>query len=318
MSPMPQSVSRRLTANPSRVHRAATLAAAVVTVACLAARTTAAAEPDAPLLTIDWKQRAENGLNDKHLVSDAGPHGSAIRIVSPLNAGQKPQEAIVTLAVIDAPALTRRVFMLSGQVRHHGVVGKSYLEMWTEFPDGSQYFTRTLGTTGPMMALTGDSDWRLIQLPFQLGDAPAEPVRIRLNVVFAGSGEIELSNLTLTEADDLADLLARNAWWSDRTGGWLGGIGGTLIGLIGAAVGVMAALGAGRRLVLSAMLIGTLLGAALLVAGIVAYALQQPYGVFYPLLLGGGMCSVLGAVGLLIVRQRYSAVELRRMQAMDG
>jgi hypothetical protein len=56
----------------------------------------------------------------------------------------------------------------------------------------------------------------------------------------------------------------------------------------------------------------------MLTAGLVGLGLKQPYGVYYPLLLGGSICSIVGGVSYSIVRKRYAEVELRRMQALDA
>ncbi len=55
-----------------------------------------------------------------------------------------------------------------------------------------------------------------------------------------------------------------------------------------------------------------------LVVGVVALVAGQPYAVWYPLLLGGGICTVVFGAILLAVRARYRADELRRVQAMDA
>jgi hypothetical protein len=77
-------------------------------------------------------------------------------------------------------------------------------------------------------------------------------------------------------------------------------------------------MGIGRRFVLPMLIAASILAGGLLVAGTVALAVGQPYAVYYPLLLGGALCGVLGIVGLVGGRQRYAQAELRRMQALDA
>ena len=171
-----------------------------------------------------------------------------------------------------------------------------------------------------MKSLSGDSDWREISLPCQLLNYPnaPKPSKLIVNVVLPGAGEITLSDLALTEADNITAAMTPGAWWSDRSAGLIGGIGGSLLGLIGAAIGVLAGIGAGRRAVVLLLIAMTALGGVLLTAGIVAVVLGQPYGVYYPLLLGGGLCGMLGTIGFVATRQRFAQVELRRMQALDA
>jgi len=54
-----------------------------------------------------------------------------------------------------------------------------------------------------------------------------------------------------------------------------------------------------------------------LVAGLVALGLGQPYAVYYPLLLFGGILTVVCGGLLPVIRRRYAEIELRRMTAMD-
>ena len=78
----------------------------------------------------------------------------------------------VTVLTIEAPRITGPRYVLSGQIRYEGVDGTGYLEMWSYFPGGGQYFTRTLGDEGPMMKLRGTAGWRAFALPFDATGAP--------------------------------------------------------------------------------------------------------------------------------------------------
>jgi hypothetical protein len=107
------------------------------------------------------------------------------------------------------------------------------------------------------------------------------------------------------------------AWWDDRTSGLIGGIGGSIVGCIGGLIGTLAGLGRARRLALGLAWATIVFGLACLLAGAVAISLAQPYAVWYPLLLGGGISA--GVMGSLLrtLRRRYAEIELRRMAAMD-
>lgn len=293
--------------------------------ACTIMTAATAADPPPALLTVDWKARTDQGLvpNGEALeLNEQRPFTAAhaLKVVSPAKPGEQSPSPVMHLITIENPPITRQNFALNGWIQHKGVEGTAYLEMWTVFADGSNYFSRTLGTTGPMRSLNGDSGWREIALPFQLSDDPKapKPNKLIVNAVLPGAGETLLSDLTLTEADNITAAMTSGAWWSDSAAGWVGGVGGSVIGLLGALVGVLAGLGMARRLVATLLVCGVLLGAVLLVTGLVALAIGQPYAVYYPLLLGGGLCGVLGTVGFAVHRQRYAQAEMRRMQALDA
>jgi hypothetical protein len=55
-----------------------------------------------------------------------------------------------------------------------------------------------------------------------------------------------------------------------------------------------------------------------LVLGGVAFVSGQPYAVYYPLLLSGGISAALGFSLPRSLSRRYEDLELRRMQALDA
>lgn len=109
-------------------------------------------------------------------------------------------------------------------------------------------------------------------------------------------------------------------WWSSAMGGYVGGgigILGALAGIIGALIGVCAPRAKARRLVISLVVAGILLGVALLITSIVAIFLGQPRHVWYPLLLGGCVLSaVLGGL-LPVTLNAYRQAELRKLDAQS-
>jgi len=226
----------------------------------------------------------------------------------------QPAPASVTIWTIDRPSVGSR-YAVTGEVRYDRIEGIGYLELWNHFPDGSQYFSRTLGDGGAMQKLTGSSGWRTFTLPFDATGAASAPSRLVLNVVLPGRGRVELGPLKLVTQEIRSH--GSVFTWSDRVGGLTGGIAGALVGSIGALVGVLASIGRARRLVM-ALLAGLIaLGATSLVGGVAALASAQPYSVFYPLLLIGVVsCTV--PLGLLpSIRRRYAEIELRMMRAHD-
>ncbi|MGO9125083.1 MAG: hypothetical protein ACLP6G_09355 [Terriglobales bacterium] len=109
--------------------------------------------------------------------------------------------------------------------------------------------------------------------------------------------------------------------WLDpiRFGMWYGGLGGGLLGLsaavLGAVTGALAPKGKGRDFILSAFTFMKWVGVVHLVIGIYAVYERQPYGIWYPLVLIGGLFSLLFSLLRPIVRKRYEEVEQQQMSA---
>ncbi len=79
--------------------------------------------------------------------------------------------------------------------------------------------------------------------------------------------------------------------------GWIGGIFGTLFGIGGGVVGWLTQHGKGRLFVHLFWGLGLCVGIVSLVAGVLAIACQQPYGVWYPLALIGVLATTLSIAG---------------------
>src|SRR5579862_6538529 len=104
-------------------------------------------------------------------------------------------------------------------------------------------------------------------------------------------------------------------WWTAHDGALYGAIGGSVLGVVGgtlgAAAGVLAPRGRQRRLVLGAMvgLVGA--GVVALGAGVVAVIGGQPYHVWYPLVLCGGILTLVMGPLTPLVNLRYKQAEAR-------
>jgi hypothetical protein len=109
------------------------------------------------------------------------------------------------------------------------------------------------------------------------------------------------------------------AWWTAQTAAWIGAIGGGGLGILGATLGVvggkLAPRGKGKGFVLGTMTAIVILGTGALIAGIVALIQKQPYHVWYPLALEGGISVFVFGFLMPVMRMRYRQAEQRRIDA---
>jgi len=268
-----------------------------------------------------WPELQRDGAlqGGQVLPSAEGRDFPALRI-----AGGRQGETRVQVLAIDRPAITTTQYALRGQVRCTDVAGEGYLEMLSAFGEKEEFFSRALSPSGGLRKLNGSCGWRRFVLPFFMDEGQADrPTRLTLNVVLPGQGAVELGPVELVEYDSReaasADVNRRpDAWWSDPMAGWIGGGAGVLLGVLGAVVGLLAPRGKARGF--SMAVVGGMMpvGVVGIVTGVVAVLRAQPYAVYYPLLLIGGLCTVLSLVLAPRIRRQYEAQELRRMQALDA
>jgi len=277
---------------------------------------TASVSAEETLRDIYWTKLAEVGELTEGLTV-ATDEATGMEYVTVTNDGSVGKT--VRVLSIDAPGVTRARYALRGKVRYTDVVGEGYLEMWNHFPDGSRCFTRTLSDGGALARLEGSSDWRFFSLPFTVTKGEARPVKLVVNVVLPGKGTVHLSALRLVQyAPSEHPAAAPGRWWSDRQAGFIGGLTGSVIGLIGAIVGILGGRGKARRFVLHTLKVLPIVGAAALGVAAVAVAKSQPYAVYYPLLLLGGLLVLIPLGVLPGIRKRYEVQELRKMEAQDA
>lgn len=247
------------------------------------------------------------------LPPDGGRAFHRLRVESP--PGHATRVIVLT---IERPAITRARYALTGLVRYEDVRKAGHLEMWNHFPGGGRYFTKSLAEAGPLRTLDGTSDWRPFVLPFFNADNAPPPTTLTLTVVLPGGGRVDLGPLRLVQYGPLEDPLAlSDHWWGDRTAGLVGGVAGGVVGILGGLVGWLGGTGRARRFVLGLTRTLIAAGTMTLVAGAVAWSREQPYAVYYPLLLVGGISALVFATSLPTLRKRYEAQELRRMRALD-
>ena len=74
------------------------------------------------------------------------------------------------------------------------VIGNVYLEMWCQFNDKGEYFSRALNDP-----FTGTEGWKSQETPFFLKEGQ-NPDNIKLNLVINGKGTVWIDNIKLLKA----------------------------------------------------------------------------------------------------------------------
>jgi hypothetical protein len=216
-----------------------------------------------------------------------------------------------TIIDCSAPKIETHQYVVRGQVKYEGVSGDGYLELWNNFGSKGKFFTRSLGEWGAMRKIQGSSGWRQFELPF-CAEPGMRPEKLTLNVVLPGAGTVVISQPSLF-AIDLSD-----QWWSEPQAGLYGAALGSCLGILGAMIEIFASRQKMRSLTLELFAVGLTISSICLVVGLAAVVVQQPWHVYYSLLLGGGIgVCVLGG-NLWNLLRRYRADELRRMAAVDA
>jgi hypothetical protein len=263
---------------------------------------------------ISWSALKAEGrlLSGEVVPADAGYGFESLRVTNPDRAPR-----VLPLLTIDKPGVKNPRYVLSGYVRGEGIEGQAYLEMWSFFAGGGQYFSRTLAQSGKMASLSGTFNSRPFLLPFT-AEPGMTPEKLAVNVAFPGRGTVFLARLTLEELDSDEYFFSAGAWLTPRQISLLGGIGGSALGLLGALVGLLASRGQARSLVLALLKGMFAFGAVALVAAVVSVWLTQPPALLVTLFLLGVLCTALPAALLGKVRRQYEEREFRRMRALDA
>jgi hypothetical protein len=172
--------------------------------------------------TVSWSGLAKEGKVVQVTVLPGDTQQfERLRIVNPVS-----QALVVPLVTLEKPGVAGPLYAFQGQVRYENIEGTGYFEMWSFFPDGGHYFSRTLGDAGLMQALTGSSDWRPVAAPFLPAKGSPSPTRITLSLVLPGKGTVEVGPLRLVQYPE-ADLQKVRPEIPAPAGGSPGGAGGS-------------------------------------------------------------------------------------------
>ncbi|HOW65982.1 MAG TPA: hypothetical protein P5186_16420 [Candidatus Paceibacterota bacterium] len=160
-------------------------------------------------------------------------------------------------------------------------------------------------------------DWRQEEAPVMSSNPPGE---LELNLVLGGQGTVCIGPSKLVEYPEgtsMDDVLGGGAWWSDQTGGWIGGLTGGCLGCLEGLLKWLAGKGVAQGFVLASLVVTIVLGCLLSIAGVVALAMEQPYGVWFVLLLPGLLMLTILPARYRQFRGQYESLELRRMASLD-
>src|SRR5437764_15022690 len=138
------------------------------------------------------------------MVNKAGHEGADTLLIK----HTEPKPASIALWKVESPGVTTKFYALRGKLRYKDVDGTGYLETWNEFAANEQgqpnirAFSRSLADYGPFGKLSGTSDWRDLLIPFNAEGTKQSLGKLELNLVLAGAGEVEITDLQLLEFAD--------------------------------------------------------------------------------------------------------------------
>jgi hypothetical protein len=181
-----------------------------------------------------------------------------------------------------------------------------------EITNTTHYILDGTSNWKPYRFLTGRASG--FQPDISTGNTPWKdlPIKLELKLSLPTNGTVYLRPIKL-----LGAAKTFNSWWLPQQAGLLGGIGGALIGCFGGLIGLLASKGKARNFVLGAVKFFIALGILLIITGLVAMALKQPYAVWYALLLPGVILVLVFSLNLHSIQRRYDELEIRRMTSID-
>jgi hypothetical protein len=286
---------------------------------CVAA--TVAAQENRKLLKVyDWKDLPQQFPNSQIISMDG------MSVLKIENTNNTPLE--ISLFKITNSSIIKKIDSLSCDMKY---VFSGYATDWGEnimndnngygkqFPYRLELFryspSSALGgdeiTNAQFYAMGGTSNWKRYRIAREGGwpILPQSPTQLELKLYLQGNGTIYLRPIKL--------LGVVGSWWSPQQIGLIGGIGGSVIGCFGALLGLLASKGKARNFVLTTMKIFIALGILLTIAGFVAVVSNQPYAVWYALLLPGVILTLVFSLNLPSIQRRYDELEIRRMTSID-
>ncbi|MHC4951220.1 MAG: hypothetical protein ACYTEU_09600, partial [Planctomycetota bacterium] len=115
--------------------------------------------------------------------------GASLRIKS-----DSSEKSTIRLYEIGPMSVENSMLIYSAQMKSDLSHGKAYLEMWCEFGDKGEFFSR--GLDHP---ISGTTNWTTVQTPFRL-EPGQKPVNVKLNLVTEGEGTIWIDDVKLSSS----------------------------------------------------------------------------------------------------------------------
>ena len=256
---------------------------------------------------LSWAQLKDHGVlqGGEVLSANDGTGGQILKVES--SAGHAPEFPIVNFT----PAgLTKRYYILRGEVRCDDVRGNAHLILLSFLPNFANTISRRY--------LQGTADWHAFELP---GGGGPSPLSLQLSVVLPGRGTIYLRSVRLVQETERPAAAEGEApawsgrhyvgepgeWCSPRAAGLAGaGLGVGLLACLGL-IGMLLVRRRVRAFTLGLIRALAVAGCGLLVASVVAAATAQAFLLCYMLMLNGVLWVVLPLAILRPVRRRYDA-----------
>jgi len=109
-------------------------------------------------------------------------------------------------------------------------------------------------------------------------------------------------------------------WFSPKTAGIIGGLIGSILGLAGALIGCSCGIcvrKGWKKPIYTTFILAIATSVMLLITGLVALGIKQPYHVWYPFLLSGFIGTIIFSSLFPVIRKRFIESEMIKMQAKD-
>jgi hypothetical protein len=286
---------------------------------CAALSAVAQEQQEKVLHVYDWKDlMSQHPFPNSEIVSMDGM--SVLKIQNTNNA---PLE--ISLLTITNTSLIKKTDTISWDMKYDGVQNA---EHWRTNHFGWAISSSISGTISlithiPPSASGGDErtneesydlfkseNWKRQDFLVDNQEIEGLPTKLDLKLFLPGAGTVYLRPLKL--------IGIKSDWWSPQMSGLIGGTAGALLGCLGGLLGLLAAVGKARGFVLTMTKMLIALGMLMAIAGILAVASSQPYAVWYPLVLTGGILTFVFSVNLYPIKKRYDDLEIRRMASMDA
>jgi len=254
----------------------------------------------------DWKGLARQQFLPGEVVS---MNGSSILKI------EKTNDTLQSFSIlkISDPSVIKNAYFLVCEVKYENVTKQSVLSLSCFLPpaalgsDGRKIDVRAKNDRYGFIEVT--SNWKPLQFPVARDALEGLPTQLEAHLDMPGRGTIYIRPIRL--------LGVTGSWWSPQQIALIGGIGGSVIGCFGALLGLLASKGKARTFVLTTMKIFIVLGILLTIAGFVAVVSNQPYAVWYALLLPGVILTLVFSLTLPSIQRRYDELEIRRMTSVD-